>query len=771
MTSFVHPSSPSGILGPVMQSTACILCSRNCGIQVEVEDRRLVRIRGDAGHPLTAGYLCQKAARLDHYQNHADRLEHPLKRQADGTFARATWDEAIADVARRLVALRERHGGRALAFYGGGGQGNHLGGVAAAALIHGMRTRYHYSALAQEKTGDFWVNGRLFGHQGCHTTEDIEHADLVIFMGTNPWQSHGIPNAREVLQAIARDPKRTMIVIDPVRTETAKLADVHLALRPGTDAQLLAAMLAIVVQEGLADEAFLAARTTGWESVRSVLAGLDADALARQADVDPGVVRDVTRRYARTPAASLRIDLGLQQTLNSTLNSYLEKLLMLATGHFGRRGCNNLHTALVPLARHSAPPGPGSASWTTARTGIAEIARLFPPNVLPEEIDHDGEDRIRGLVVDSANPAMSGADSKAYARALDRLELCVVVDVAFTETARHAHWVLPAATQFEKWEATFFNLDFPRNGFHLRAPVLPPRDGPLPETEIYRRILVAMGELPERFPILEQAARLHRKWPALNLFPAALAATFAFRPALKAYAGVVLQQTLGRALPDGALAAAPLWFAAHRYAAQHAAAVRRAGHRGRTTAELGDALFEAFLTGRSGVVMSIHEYDDVWSLVRYPDRRAHLQIPELLERLRALPTPPAASVDFPLVLIAGERRAYNANTIYRDPRWRRTDPAGRLRMHPDDARAAGLADGAAAVCASARGEVKVEVEITDAVRRGMVTLPHGYGLDYPDGAARTAHGPSINDLTDSRHRDPIAGTPYHKHVPVRVRPA
>jgi len=752
--------------------TACILCSRNCGIEVQLDGRRLARVRGDERHPLSEGYLCQKAARLDYYQNHADRLTTPLRRRPDGSFEPVSWETAVAEIAARLVALRAAHGPRSLALYGGGGQGNHLGGVYARGLLDALGSRFHYSALAQEKTGDFWVNGRLFGRQTCHTTEGVEEAEVVLFIGTNPYQAHGIRNARDTVRAIAADPKRTMVVIDPKRTETAALADVHLQVRPGTDAFLMAALLGVIVQEGLPDREFLAARTTGFEPLREALLAVPVEAYARRAGVEAEDVRRVARLLARARSVSVRVDLGLQQSLHSTLNSYLEKLLSLVTGHFGRPGCNTLHTFFLPLIGHSDEPGPGSGSWTTTVTGMAEIGKLFPPNVLPAEIDSDHPGRLRGLVVDSANPAVTGADTRAYEAAFRKLELLVVVDVAFTETARLAHYVLPAASQFEKWETTFFNLEFPTQALHLRRPLFPPLEGTLPEPEIYRRLLVAMGELPRSFPVLRGVARLDRRWPGARLFPAALAATLALRPGLRRLAAFVLHDTLGRALPDGAAAAAPLWFAAHRYAERHPEAVRRTGLRGSGPA-LGEALFRRILEGESGALLSTHEPDDAWRLVRHGDGRIHLDVPEMLAQLRALAhEPETEAAERPFVLIAGERRAYNANQIYRDPRWRKTDPDGALEIHPDDAARLGLPDGGRALCESERGALEVRVRHNRGVRPGVVTLPHGYGGDYPgEDGTRTRSGPLLNVLTSAMHRDPITATPYHKHVRVRLRPA
>ena len=763
--------------------TACILCSRNCGLEVQLDGGRLAKIRGDQQHPLSAGYLCQKAARLDHYQNHQDRLSTPLRRRADGSFEAVSWELALGEIAKQLVAIRKQHGGRAFAYYGGGGQGNHLGGVYGRALLEAMGSRYHYSALAQEKTGDFWVNGRLFGKQTCHVTEGVEHAEVVVFIGTNPWQAHGIPNARDTLRELAADPKRTMVVIDPKRTETAALARHHLRVRPGTDAFLLAAILATMVREGLTSNEFLGTRTHGFEAVKAALLEVPIEAYAARAGIPLEQVQLVAGLLARARSAAVRIDLGLQQSPHSTLNSYLEKLLWLLPGHFGREGCNTLHTFFLPLVGHSDPVGPGSRSWATTATGMAEIGKLFPPNVLPAEIDNDRPDRVRALWVDSANPALSGADTQAYRKAFAKLELSVTVDVALTETARLSQWVLPASSQLEKWEATFFNLEFPTQVAHLRKPLLAQKPGTLSEPEIYRRLLVAMGDLPADFPLLRAVARLDRALPKARLFPLALSAALLLKPELKKFAAHILRQTLGQALAerageDGrADVAAVLWGAAHAYAQKHRAAVRRAGIEGEG-ADLGEALFAKLFSSRSGTKISTHQHPDAFGFIRHPDHRIHLEIPELLAELRALKDEPESALqkEFPLLLVAGERRAYNANLIYRDPAWRKSDGAGALQIHPDDARALGLTQGGRAVCESPRGSLVVQVAITDSIQAGMVTLPNGYGTEHPAGtagavdSARATSGPAVNHLTDAAWRDAIAGTPFHKHVRVRVRP-
>ena len=725
-------------------ATACILCSENCGIEVQVDGRRIARVKGDRRHPSSRGYLCEKASHLDHYQNHADRLTTPLRRTAGGGFEPVDWDTAIREIAARVVHLRDTYGGHALAFYGGAGQGNQLALPWAVGFRLAMRSPYMSHALGQEKTGEFWLDGHLFGSQTCHTSRDVEHSDFVIFSGTNPWHAHGFPRARQVLHQLSKDPARTLVVIDPRRTETADLADIHLQVRPGTDAFLFAAMLATIVGEGLENRAFLDARTTGFDAVRAALAGVDVNRYARIAGVDPEAVRRVARGFAAAPSACVRSDLGLQQSLHSTLNLYLEKLLYLVTGQFGKKGGVTFHAQTIPLLWDSNPADPQFASLKARVSGMIPIAGFYPPNILPGEIDSDHPDRLRGLVVDSANPAVTAADAQAYRRAFSKLELLVVIDKDMTETAELAHYVLPASTQFEKFESTFFNWGFPENHLHVRHPVLPPTEGTLIEPEIYRRLVDAMGEDLSANPLLGPISQILAT-PPFQQMPEPMR-----------------------------LATAPLLMASMMFVEQHEAAVRRAG-----VVDEGDglaaALFRRIVSSPSGAVISVHEYEDTFGFIRHADRRIHLAVEPMFADLAALGAEaaaggPARDPEFPFVLCAGERRSSNATTSYRDPRWRSANPAGALRIHPADAARLAVADGNLVRVESPRGAVVATANIDDTVQPGALSLPHGFGLKYtsPDGT-RTPHGPLINLLSASDHCDPLTRTPYHKNIPVRVR--
>jgi anaerobic selenocysteine-containing dehydrogenase len=238
-----------------------------------------VKIRGDKAHPASRGYACEKPHRLNFYQNASDRLRSPLRRRSDGSFEEIDWDTAISEIAARLSRVREDFGGESIFYYGGGGQGNHLPGAYASATRRALGSRYLSGALAQEKTGEFWISHRMLGTM---TRADFEHCDVALFIGKNPWHSHSLDRARVVLKEIAKDPERKMIVIDPRLTETAKLADIHLQVRPGTDAWLLSAMVGVLVQEQLCDLDFLAEHASGYQEAMSAFAATPvADFCAR----------------------------------------------------------------------------------------------------------------------------------------------------------------------------------------------------------------------------------------------------------------------------------------------------------------------------------------------------------------------------------------------------------------------------------------------------------------------------------------------------------
>jgi anaerobic selenocysteine-containing dehydrogenase len=724
---------------------------------VQVEDGHFKKIKGDKTNPRSRGYTCEKAAGLDHYQNHADRLTTPLRRREDGSFEPIDWDTAIREIAEKLARIRDEHGGSKILYYGGGGQGNHLPGAYSSATRRALDMRYASNALAQEKTGEFWVEGQMFG---ARPEPDFEHAEVAVFVGKNPWQSHGFERARVTLRDIAKDPERHMIVLDPRRTETADLADVFLQVIPGTDAFVLAAMLKLIVEEDMIDTAFLDAHASDGQSLFDVLAMVPVSDYCERAGVPESLVRKAAHLIGHAESVAVLEDLGIEMAPHSTLNSYLEKLLFALTGNFGRPGTMNLGTHLAKLV------GSGKANRASPVGGHKIITGLIPCNAIPDEILTDHPEHFRAMIVESGNPVHSLADSPRMREALDALECVVVIDVAMTETAKHADYILPAASQYEKVETTFFSGGFPDNTFLLRQPLFPITEGTLTEPEIHSRLCRALGAyVEEDLTPLREAAN-----ESLEKFSLAFVEAMTSQPKLAAIMPVVLYETLGRSLGEGCESAALIWGAAQSLANEEPESVRRAGFEGLGPA-LGNALFQGIFDHPNGIVITSDPYEVTMERIGTEDGRIELVIPELIQELADLidEAPPRASDEYPFILAAGERRTSTANTVFRDPGWRRKDVNGALRMSPGDAERLGVETGGRVRLSTRRGSVEAVIEVSDTLRDGHVTLPNGHGLEYPDSEGkRRIHGVPPNELTSSEDRDWLALTPWHKHVRARV---
>ncbi len=739
------------------KSTACVLCALNCGVKVQLSEdgSEIVRTKGDDQHPASAGYLCNKASRLNYYQNSADRLLSPMRRRADGSYEAIDWDTAISEVAAKLGAVRDTWGGDKIFYYGGGGQGNHLPGAYGRTTLATLGVRYRSNALAQEKTGEFWVAHRMFGG---YNHGDFEHAQVAIFLGKNPWQSHGFHRARAEIREMAKNPDRTLIVIDPKRTETADLADIHLAVKPGRDAWLLAGIVATIVQEDLQNHAWLSEHAEGLADVIEVFKDVDIADCAAKCGIDEAVIRSTARTIAAAESVAVFEDLGVQMNRHSTLVSYLQRLAWILGGNFARPGTHYTPNGLGNL-------GAGKEEGRSPVAGARIIAGLVPCNVIPDEVLSDHPDHYRAMIIESGNPVHSLPESPRWREAMRGLDVSVVIAIAMTETAREADYVLPATTQYEKAEATFFNFEFPENYFHVRPPLFTAPDGVLDEAEIHMRLASALGAVP---PGIEDELNEVLRSAGREGFREAVFAKLAEHPELFAIAPGLLYRTLGKTLPDGMQNAAALWAICHQHAMGSRASIEAAGFTGEGM-DLGDALFDGIINGPSAVIISKEDWADIWH--RVPGGSVNLALEDMLADVRRLgeETPAETSSDFPFLLSAGERRAFTANTIMRNPEWRKKDADGALYINPEDAARLNLGEGSSARISTQVGALNVIVELSERMQAGHVSLPNGLGLDYPDADGKLAMtGAAPNELTSNTLADEYVGTPWHKSVPVRI---
>jgi anaerobic selenocysteine-containing dehydrogenase len=738
-----------------MHKTGCVLCAQNCGLTVEVENNRIVKVKPDKSNARSEGYFCRKGMNISYHQHNADRLKYPLKRVGN-SFERISWDQAIDEIAAKLKSIISEHGPRSFAYMGGGGQGCHFEAAFGVRLLRGLGSQYQYSALAQEFAGAFWVCGRTHGRQYLHDQPDVNQTDLLLVLGWNGMQSHQIPQAPRQLQRIAKDPDKLLIVIDPRLSETAKIADIHLPIRPGTDALLIKAMIAIILKEGWENKFYIKNHTSGLEQVISLFQNFDTRAAVKTCQLDYDQVREVSRLYS-TRKSSLRYDLGIFMGRHSGLSSYLIVILQAICGRLCAPGGNVINGHMMPIGSHTDERNP--KVWRTMTTNSFPVCGSFPPNVMPEEIMSDNPERLRAVLVSGSNPLRSYADTTAYENAFRRLDLLVTAELAMTETATLSHYVLPSRSGYESWDGTFFPLTYPGIFFQMRRPIVEPEGEPLELGEIHLRLADKLGLIP---PIPDSLYKAAEESHA-NFAKALMAYAITEPKALKSMP-FILGKTLGKAM--GSVHLAALWGMLQVAPKSFHENATRAGFKPGET--LGEEVFQQIIDHPEGIWVGKVDPENNLTSLKTDDGKICLNIPELIDELKSVDAEneEAALVmdsGFPLVLMAGRHISTNANTLMRDPAWNEGKRACTLAMHPNDAASLKLTDGQQVRVITEAGSEEIELEVSDTAHIGHVVIPHGFGLVYNG----RKYGANVNRLTKNTHRDQF-GTPIHRYVPCRV---
>jgi anaerobic selenocysteine-containing dehydrogenase len=474
------------------------------------------------------------------------------------------------------------------------------------------------------------------------------------------------------------------------------------------------------------------------------------------------------------------MDLGLEQGLFSTLTSYLMRVILVLTGNVGNRGGAVFHGTFTP-----ATPRMQRRPFRAPTSGIESIEVLAPfgmfsPNLLSEEILSTGPQRIRAVIVEGANPVVQYADSQKCRQALAQLELLVVIDPALSETARLAHFVLPTPVGYEKWEYSSFPKHYPEIHAQVRPPVVKGPALALPEAEIYARLAAATGFRTPAPKLLHRLARRARTRVGGTAFLAGVLGLAALHggtlDTLTARVVFWTYETLGTQLPAPALSA--MWLFAQLFAASRPADVLRAfpAQRGRTgRLALGTFLFERLLEHPEGTLVGVLDSErNLADHTRFADGKVRLSAEPMLREIeRALAFSLDGDTTYPFVLNGGRRTPWNANTIQRDPAWRKgKGPHCGLYIHPSDAERLSLAEGTEVRVETRRGAVELPVRRDATMRPGHLAIPNGFGLEFPDRQSgelkRT--GVVINELTDAMERDPFTGSPHHKFVRCRLVP-
>ncbi|MGJ5896073.1 molybdopterin oxidoreductase family protein [Streptomyces niveiscabiei] len=733
----------------------CPLCEATCGLTLTIEGTAVTRARGDRDDVFSKGFICPKGASFGALDGDPDRLRTPLVRR-DGELREATWTEAFDAVAAGVRGVVERYGAESVGVVLGNPNVHTVAGALyPPVLLAGLGTRSYFTASTVDQMPKHVSSGLLFGDANAIPVPDLDRTDHLLLIGANPLESNGslctapdFPGRLKALKAGGG----TLVVIDPRRTRTAKLADRHVPIRPGTDALLLAAMAHTLFAEDLVETGELTPHLQGLAELRDAVGEFTPDAVAAACDVDADTIRTLARDLAAAPTAAVYARIGSCTVPYGTLASWLVDVLNILTGNLDRVG-----GALFPQAATDRTPRPAGPShgfalgrWRSRVSQHPEAKGELPLSALAEEIDTataEGEP-IRALIAVAANPVLSAPDGDRLDKALSGLEFMVSVDPYLNETSRHADVVLPPPPPSQSP-----HHDFALNTLAIRAQVrynraaIPLEPGRMAESEILARLTLA-------------ATGMHGADPS-------------------AVDDMVIAQTLGKAVKE-----------AHSPA------------HGRDPKELAGQL-----TGENGVerrldlMLRLGPYGDGFGVrpdgVTLEKVLAHPhgidlgplrpRLPQPLKtrsgKVELFPEPIAA--DLPrlaramtqlsdgLVLVGRRHLRSNNSWMHNVPPLTGGSNRCTLHVHPEDAERLGVADGGYVRVKGAGGAVTAPVEVTDSVRRGVVSLPHGWGHDRP--GTRMSHaaldpGVNVNQLLDGRLLDPLSGNAVLNGVPVELDP-
>ncbi|MCB9481429.1 MAG: molybdopterin-dependent oxidoreductase [Desulfobacteraceae bacterium] len=740
--------------------TGCVLCAQNCGLEVFVENNKMVKVRPDKDNPRSQGYACRKGLSVIYHQYPKDRLQTPLKK-VNGKFEPISWDSALEEIADKLKISLDDHGPRSVAYLGSSSQGGHFEAAYGVSLLKKMGSQNLYTSAGQEFSGAWWVQGRMFGKQYLLQIPDDHNTEMLIAWGWNGMVTHQMPQAPKMLKKIAKDPQRILVSVDPRKSETAKAANIHLPLRPGTDSLLIKSLISIILENGWENKEYIKEHTQGFDQIKHWFENFDYRSAIEMCGLEYDQVFELSR-LMKEKKWSYHPDLGIYMGRNSTLNSYLLNVLGAICGIFGQKGGNLIPGFLAPVGYHADERK--EKTWKTVITGMPPAAAgSFPATVLPEEILNDHPERIRNIILASCNPIRSWPDTKALEKAFSSLDLLVVCDIVMSETARLADYVLPCRTFYESWEATFFPWNSPEIYFQMRRPIIKHENDSYEAAQIMTMLADKMGFIPNIPDEVMEAASKDRM-----TFGAKLMEWLGANPKYLSSIMFILAKTIGKEWESASLAA--LWGLLMTAPKEFRKNAQRIGFE--PGFDIGDRVFQAILDNPQGMWIGKLDENDNLGMIKTESGKIELVVPELMEQAENINAESEKEAlnhknEFPYILNAGRHTPKNINTMMRNPEWNKGKRACTVAVSPELAQELDIKDGDLVTVSTEAGSETAELEVSDEVIKNMVLIPHGFGLLYGDDAV---YGINVNNLTSIKNRDFI-GTPYHRYVPCRLEKA
>lgn len=702
----------------------CCLCEASCGLEVELTGEQIVAIRGDRDDPLSRGYVCPKATALADLHDDPDRLRRPMRRRGTD-WEEIDWEEALSYAAARIDAIQAEHGRDAVGIYIGNPTVHNYGAVLyGLQFMRTLRTKRRFSATSLDQLPHMLVSRLMYGHQLLLPVPDVDRTSHLLIVGANPLASNGslmtAPGFRRRMKEL-RGRGGRVVVVDPRRTETAQAADEHVFVRPGTDAALLLAMVAVVVEH---ERPKLPGWVRGLDRLVAALREWTPERAAAFTGVDAGTIRRLAIELAEADRAVCYGRMGTSTQVFGSLATWGVYLLNIVSGNLDRPGGAMFPEPAVDLLTvpRAFSVGRGKfGRWRSEVRGLPEFGGELPVATMAEEILEAGDRKMRALISNAGNPVISAPNGRRMAKALESLEFMVSVDFYLNATTRHADLILPPVSPLER---PHFDLVFHLFAVHDTVKYSPALFEPAPDG---RHDWQIWAELNDRLQKARGTGWRQR----------------------------VVTKAINRLGPDRIIDLGL------RYGPQ------------------GGVLGGLTL---AGVAAKPHGIDLGPLRPCLPGRldvgHGHVELaPEpLLEDLGRLAAAAegAREAKTDQLLLIGRRQLRNNNSwMHNLPRLAKGPVRCTLLVNPDDATRLGLDDGALVRVRSRVGEVEVPVQISDEIMVGVVSLPHGFGQGG-DGArlsvAAERPGASVNDLTDELLVDVPSGNAAFNGVPVDVQP-
>jgi anaerobic selenocysteine-containing dehydrogenase len=744
----------------------CPLCEAGCGLEIALHrsngagsPERVGRIRGDRDDVFSHGFICPKGSTLRQLHEDPDWLRQPLVKR-DGRYEPAGWDEAFAEVERRLLPIIEKHGRDAVGIYVGNPNAHSLAGlIFLRPLIKALGTTNVFSASTVDQRPKEISSALMFGGALTVPVPDVDRTDFLLMLGANPYASNGSlatapdwPGRIEAL--LARDGR--LVVVDPRRTQTAEVASEHLAIRPGADPFLLMALVNVLAADDLVTLDHLDPYVTGVEDVVRLAEPFTPEAVGPVTGLEPEAIRRLAHDLAAASSACVYGRIGTTTAEFGTLTSWLVDVVNVLTGNLDRPGGAMFATAAAGAANTRGTPRYGRGVKLHRRRsrvrGLGETMGELPVACLAEEIDTPGEGQIRAMVTIGGNPVLSTPNAGRLDAALGGLEFMVGVDPYVNETTRHADVILPVPTALQKphYDLALLQLAL-RNVANYSPALLPLDDGQLDEWQVLARLaLVLQGFGADADP--------------------ALVDDLVLRTLIQSAVGDDTSPIAGREVDEivallGERTGPP----------RIIDFMLRTGPYSDGFGANPDGLtLDVLLAQPHGVDLGALE-PRLPDVLRTPSGMVELAPEPVVadvERLHAaLDGPSDPATDMQLIgrrdLRSNNSWMHNVEVLVKGR------PRCTLHVHPDDAARLGLTDGEPASVTSRAGSVAVPVEVTDAIRPGVVSIPHGWGHDMPGvelSVARRYAGVNSNLLADEELVDPISGNAVLNGIPVEVGP-